>query len=119
VVVLGSADNYPEDWDIGFGTAQPRVVFNGGAPSGRASDIRWTHWGEARAFGTGKAAIYRPEGGYYSEEVTVLLRAEAIRDCNGKRAYTRLYAREPDKPGGPLGAWFLWADDDNLCVADY
>lgn len=118
MVVLGSADHYPGSYDLGYGTQRPREIFNGGVPSGRLMDIRWTHWGEAQAFGKGEAFIYRPGGGYYDGTVPALLRAEAIRDCKGTKAYTRLYVREPDRPGAPPGPWFLWTDDPDLCVED-
>lgn len=35
----------------------------------------------------------------------------------GPLAYTRLYVRDPARPGGPLGKWSLWSGSSTLCQA--
>ena len=38
----------------GFGSAEPRIVYLGGDPTGYVSKITWRHWGEATAVGFGQ-----------------------------------------------------------------
>jgi hypothetical protein len=97
----------------GWGTARPRVIFNGGSPGGLAERIRWRDWGVPIASGTGRIAAYRPEGGYYPEQVKVELRATRLGTCPGsrRRAYTRLLARSQTRPHGPMGDWHPWTLD--------
>jgi hypothetical protein len=103
----------------GFGTVRPREIFNGGDPSGLVQDIAWKHWGSATATGTGKTSIFKPQGGYYPELVRAQLRASKLGHCtaHGPLAYTRLQAREPSRPGGRLGKWFLWSGEKSICVS--
>jgi hypothetical protein len=114
--VLGKKGLMP--YGTGWGTAHPREIFNGGAPSGSVSRIRWRHWGAATATGSGRAPTYKPGGGYYAKRVRVQLRATRIGRCPGghRRAYTRLIVREQTKPGGQFGDWFAWTLD--LCDFD-
>ena len=114
--VLGKKGLMP--YGKGWGTAHPRTIFNGGAPSGSVSNIRWRHWGAATATGSGRAPQYRPSGGYYAKRVRVQLRATRLGRCPGghRRAYTRLIVREQTRPGGPFGDWFAWTLD--LCKFD-
>jgi hypothetical protein len=111
--VLGKKGLMP--YGTGWGTAHPREIFNGGAPSGSVGRIRWRHWGAATATGSGRAPTYKPGGGYYAKRVRVQLRATRLGRCPGghRRAYTRLIVREQTKPGGPFGEWFAWTLD--LC----
>ena len=103
----------------GFGTMAPRRIFNGGDPSGLVAAITWSHWGSATTTGTGKTSIFKPGGGYYPRLVTAQLRASRLGRCgaHGPLAYTRLQAREPSRPGGRLGKWFLWSGQKSICVA--
>jgi hypothetical protein len=114
--VLGKKGLMP--YGTGWGTAHPREIFNGGAPSGSVGRIRWRHWGAPTATGSGRAPTYKPGGGYYAKRVRVQLRATRLRRCPGghRRAYTRLIVREQTKPGGPFGNWFAWTLD--LCDFD-
>jgi hypothetical protein len=114
--VLGKKGLMP--YGTGWGSAHPREIFNGGAPSGSVGAIRWRHWGAATATGSGRAPTYKPGGGYYAKRVRVQLRATRLGRCPGghRRAYTRLIVREQTKPGGPFGHWFAWTLD--LCDFD-
>ncbi len=111
--VLGVSDyvNGGEGW----GTVAPSLIFNGGSPGGRASDITWENWGTATARGRGKLPLSRPEGNYYPSLGAIELEATRLSTCPGddQPAYTRLRIRAPEVPGGPLGAWALWSLD--LC----
>jgi hypothetical protein len=108
-VVLGSKRLVSPDGD-GFGTAHPADIYNGGDPSGHVTHIRWTDWGPTVATGVGLNAILQPQGGYYPGLVTIQLRAYDIGRCtaHGPLAYRKLSAREPSRPGGPLGPWSAW-----------
>jgi hypothetical protein len=115
--VLGAKAYAPNG--IGFGTAHPKQFHNGGDPSGLVTKIAWKHWGASSAYGTGKNALFRPEGGYYSKLATVKLRAYDLGTCPGsqRRAYRRLKFRAPEKPGGKLGQWRSWSGAKTICVA--
>ncbi|EHN10501.1 hypothetical protein PAI11_26080 [Patulibacter medicamentivorans] len=117
-IVLGNAAYAPNG--SGFGTAKPRVIFNGGAPSGRVERIRWTGWGHRIATGRGYTPIYRPEGGYYRRLGRIQLRASGRGTCPGtsQRAYLKLRARVVSKPGGRLGKWFSWSGSRTICTFD-
>lgn len=101
----------------GWGMARPHRIFNGGDPSGLVSEIRWTSWGAGTAHGYGMTSIFKPGGGYYPKLVTAELRAQDLGKCGSRTAYTRLFVREPKRPGGPLGKWFAWAGFKTLCKA--
>lgn len=114
--VLGKKGLMP--YGTGWGAAHPREIFNGGAPSGSVSAIRWRQWGEATATGKGMMPAYRPGGGYYAKRVRVELRASRLGRCpgSGHRAYTRLITRAQVRPGGPFDDWSPWTLD--LCDFD-
>ena len=114
--VLGSKTFIPRV-GVGWGTYQPREVFNGGDPSGMVHGITWTDWGKADAYGYGKTYIFKRNGGYYPGSVTAELRAYDLGRCvpNGPLAYQLLDARVPSAPGGKLGPWFVWDDVKTLC----
>ena len=116
-VVLGSASWAPHG--KGFGTAHPQEIFNGGDANGSVSDIQWSSWGGRTAFGVGEQPIFKPGGGYYSRPVQARLHAVALGRCypGGPLAYRRLYVRDPVRPGGPLGKWYLWSGSSSLCHA--
>ena len=102
---------------VGWGTALPDVIFNGGDPNGRAWNLRWSHWGAATASARGLTWIFRPNGGYFAKPAVIELRAGAIGRCSkgGPLAYTHLEAREAVRPGGPLGKWFDWGGWPSIC----
>jgi hypothetical protein len=102
----------------GFGTARPKTIFNGGDPSGLVEHLTWSHWGSRTTTAIGKTAIFKPGGGYYPGLVRAELRATRLGHCSarGPAAYTRLEARVPSRPGGPLGKWFLWSGEKSICV---
>ncbi len=115
--VLGEAGFYGE-YGEGWGTAKPKLIFNGGAPSGRASKITWRSWGSATATGRGSTPIYKSSGGYYTKLGRIQLRASRLSSCpgtDGLAAYTRLTARVQQKPGGRYGRWFQWGGNADLC----
>jgi hypothetical protein len=101
----------------GWGTSQPSKIYNGGDRSGLVAHIRWSNWGQSVALGSGMHAIFKPEGGYYSQLVPITLRAYDIGTCTSgsPRAYLKLSTRQPVRPGGPLGSWSSWTEAPNLC----
>ncbi len=115
-VVLG-VPGYEGSQGVGWGTAHPSEIFNGGDPSGLVTNIHWSSWGGPTANGTGKNAIFMPAGGYYKQRVTIQLRATDRGRCtaHGGLVYRKLYSREPHRPGGPAGGWEPWSND--LCRA--
>jgi hypothetical protein len=115
-IVLGARAFAP--MGVGFGTARPRTIFNGGDPSGLVEHLTWSHWGSRTATAVGETAIFKPQGGYYPGLVRAELRASRPGHCHarGPLAYTRLEAREPSHPGGRLGKWFLWSDEKSVCA---
>jgi hypothetical protein len=113
--VLGASAFAPHGG--GFGTAHPRRIFNGGDPSGLVSSIHWTGWGGAVAHGRGLNPIFRPQGGYFAQRARIQLRAQRLGTCGSGPAYTRLYVRLPQWPGGPLGPWWRWAAARTICAA--
>jgi hypothetical protein len=117
LVVLGS-----KQWALpdgyGFGRAHPRAIFNGGDPSGLVTHLVWREWGAGVATASGRNAIFKPNGGYYPQLVTIDLRASDLGRCSaaGPLAYRKLSAREPSRPGGPPGKWFAWAGARTICA---
>lgn len=77
-------------WDSGtegYGQARPAIVFNGGDPSGRITDIQWQSWGGAEAVGKGVA-------GYSAGPFLLPLKVEPstivafdLGRCDGKLVY--------------------------------
>jgi hypothetical protein len=102
---------------IGWGTAHPRLIYNGGDPNGRAWNLRWTGWGTALTHARGLTWIFKPDGGYFAKPGAIELRASRLGRCgsNGPRAYTRLEVREALRPGGPLSRWFIWGGWKSTC----
>ena len=113
--VLGIKEVYPGG--KGWGTKAPAIVYNGGVPSGLIDHIRWRNWGAPVAYGSGITSIYKPNGGYYPQQVPAELRAEDLGRCRpgGPLTYRRLYVRNPLKPGGPVDQWRLWSLLKTLC----
>ena len=113
--VLGSKVFIPRI-GVGWGTYQPREIFNGGDPSGMVHGITWTYWGQPDAYGYGQTYIFKPKGGYYPVSVTAELRAYDLGRCtaNGP-VYQHLDARVPSVPGGKLSQWFAWDNGKTLC----
>jgi hypothetical protein len=103
----------------GWGAVRPHRIFNGGDPSGLVDHIHWRSWGGAVAVGTGLHAIFRPHGGYYRHRVVAILRAGRLGWCEGKRAYRKLWIKEPRRPGGKLGPWYAWSGAGNVCERPY
>jgi hypothetical protein len=104
----------------GFGTERPATIFNGGVPSGMVSGISWSSWGGPTASGRGRNPLYKPQGGYFRQNGKVALRAEKIGTCPDGTgpAYTELWARFPNWPGGPLGPWVKWSGSQTICSFD-
>ena len=102
----------------GFGTCRPSAINNGGDPSGTISSITWDAWGPPSVLGFGENPIIKlPEGGYYPQPVRAELRATDLGHCPGSNslAYLQLFIREPSRPGGLDGPWFLWSGASSLC----
>ena len=97
-------------YGVGWGTAHPRRIFNGGDPSGEAFDLAWKRWGGSTTVADGLTWVFTPSGGYYRKPLPIELRAFRIGRCagGGPPAYTRLDARVVVKPGGTFGHWFPW-----------
>jgi hypothetical protein len=115
-VVLGKKHLFP--YGIGWGTAHPRLIYNGGDPSGRAWHLTWRKWGAHAAYAHGLNWIFRPNGGYYGKPGAIELRASRISRCtpHGPLAYTFLQARVAVRPGGPLTHWFAWGGWKSTCT---
>lgn len=112
--VLG-AKAFAAPYGKGFGTAEPKEIFNGGDPSGSVRDIKWTGWGNPSAIGYGLNPIFKPHGGYYRKPARIELRATALGKCGKQAAYTKLEVRIPKKPGGKLGKWMSWSGAYTIC----
>ena len=117
-VTLGSSKFFAP-LSRGFGTVRPKEIFNGGDPSGLVTNINWVSWGGAQATGHGLSAIFKPGGGYYGTPVRIDLIARDEGTCPGVShpADRQLFAREPSRPRGKPGKWFLWAGANDLCAA--
>jgi hypothetical protein len=115
-VVLGSAA-FAGQGGEGWGTSRPMRVFNGGDPSGLLREIRWASWGGSSAIGYALHPIFKPHGGYYPEPVLAIVRASGLGRCSpsGPLAYTHLSIRDPERPDGPLGAWYAWSGAKSIC----
>jgi hypothetical protein len=95
---------------VGYGTAEPTQVFNGGDPTGDVSDITWTGWGTAHATGSG-TSTYVPPGedvaSGYPAPATIV--AFDLGTCGNGPAYTAVewyfpqYGQTFD-PGSYIGA---------------
>lgn len=116
-VAIGFSGLFPNG--EGWGEVKPKTLFNGGAPSGLVTKIKWKHWGSSVAIGYGRIPLYMPRGGYYKRLGRIKLRASALGTCQpgGQLTYTLLRARVPKRPGGRLGRWFKWSGYSNLCEA--
>jgi hypothetical protein len=115
-VVLGS-EAFAKPSGAGWGTSQPRRIYNGGDPSGLVTEIQWTGWGGPTAMGYGVGSIFKPRGGYYSQPVLTELRASGLGKCTpgGPPAYTHLSVRAPIRPEGPYRPWSSWSEAKTLC----
>jgi hypothetical protein len=116
-VVLGKR-GLTGSYGLGWGTSSPSLIYNGGVPSGKAWDLRWSNWGSASAATAhGLTWLYRPHGGYYGKPGAIELRAYRLGRCvpGGVRAYTRLAVRVAIRPGGPLGRWYAWGGWHTTC----
>ncbi len=113
-LIIGSK-KYAAPIGQGWGTSEPKKLFNGGDPAGDLEHIDWKSWGGKTAIGWGRTWVFEPHGGYYNRPVRVELRATSIGECAGHRAYRRLFVRHPNRPGGKLGPWHSWGPGRNLC----
>ena len=90
--VLGSKAFIPRV-GVGWGTYQPKEIFNGGDPSGMVRGIAWTDWGKPDSYGYGKTYIFKPNGGYYPGSVTAELRAFDLGRCTPSGPHLRASRR--------------------------
>ncbi|HEX3824987.1 MAG TPA: hypothetical protein VHV79_11035 [Mycobacteriales bacterium] len=120
VPVLGSKkfDTMPDA--VGYGTAHPKRIFNGGDPSGDAYHLRWASWGAAASLGHGKTYVFKPSGGYYKRPGRIELKATRLGHCtaHGPLAYRHLHARVAG-PGKSYGHWFRWSEVKNICHSHF
>jgi hypothetical protein len=116
VPVLGAHRHLGHLGGIGWGTAHPRQLSNGGDGTGHIHRIHWKTWGAERAFGHGMVGALRPRGGPFRRLVRIRLRAQLLGHCPGltRPAYRRLYVRVALRPGAPVGPhWHLWGPPRN------
>ena len=112
-VVLGSKTydhGVPVTWHwLGWGTARPPVVSNGGDPGGVVFNIHWHKWGQPIATAYARTSIYLAKRGWYWG-VWIEVRAVLIGKCPNAdaRAYLHLQVRERKRLNGPLGPWIEW-----------
>jgi hypothetical protein len=113
-IVLGK--KHLLSYGIGWGTAHPRVIYNGGDPTGKAWHLTWRNWGAAVAYARGLTWIEPHRRGYHGKGA-IELRASRIGRCTpqGPRAYTYLQARVVVRPGGRLSQWFAWSGWKSIC----
>lgn len=72
----------------GYGSARPRVVYNGGSPSGRITAITWSSWGGPTADGDGRALnVSNSKGVADAPEEPAKIRAFDLDICNGQLVY--------------------------------
>jgi hypothetical protein len=98
----------------GFGQVQPTVIFNGGDPTGRVTDIRWTSWGASKATGAGTGWYPGANGvaeGHY-EPATVV--AFDLGRCGGKLMYRAVEWYFPSN-----GDHFNPRQYEDICKGDY
>jgi hypothetical protein len=114
-VVLGSKTSF-EPYGRGWGLRHPVSVDNGGDPSGKAWDLRWTHWGKSTTSAAGLTYL-GPSKSRDWRKGRLQFRASRLGRCgpSGPRAYTRLQVRVAELHGGAFGAWQLWNGRLNLC----
>jgi hypothetical protein len=104
-------------YGAGWGSPHPSKISNGGDASGLAYQLHWRTWGGTSAIADGLNPIFKPGGGYYQKPGRIQLRATDKGRCSrgGPLAYRQLYARVSSRPGGPLGKWFRWGGQQNIC----
>jgi hypothetical protein len=114
-IVLGSKTSFLPS-RVGWGTPKPRLINNGGDPSGIVSDIRWRNWGQSTATANGVTWL-DPTLTRGWVRGRAQLRASRIGRCSsrGPRAYTRLEGRVAPEKGGRFSSWMLWNGRPNLC----
>jgi hypothetical protein len=75
----------------GYGEVKPTLVFNGGDPTGRLSNIRWSSWGGPTATGSGTALYVAPNQIVaQGEPATATVVAFDLGMCAGKLAYQKI-----------------------------
>lgn len=115
--VLGKKGLVP--YGIGWGTAHPKEIFNGGDPSGDVWSVRWSHWGAATATGHGLGNGFKPQGGYYARPVKTVFKASGLGRCtgHGPRAYRTLWFKQQVKPGSArYTKWYWWSGLRSICA---
>ncbi len=90
VPVLGNAHAFSPA-ARGFGSIEPKLVYFGGDPTGRFTNLKWTHWGNAKSTGIGRGYFPPPGKPVASAvRVPVILAASSLGSCRGHLAYRRL-----------------------------
>ena len=87
---------------IGYGHPRPRMVYNGGDPTGLVRKIRWTGWGRERAVGVGVSTYVWP-GTSVAEGASRGARIVAFHlgTCRGRPSYNAV-------------TWFFPQYDENF-----
>jgi serine protease Do len=99
----------------GYGTTAPKVVYNGGSPSGRVQDIAWKDWGSDRSFGSGTGLYVGPDQSTAEgtlEPATVV--AFNLGTCGGTASYNAVTWFFPGR-----GQEFDPDSYINPCTGDY
>jgi hypothetical protein len=75
---------------VGYGTARPSELFNGGVATGHVFDIVWDSWGDDPAVGHG-IGYYSATGGSSSAlEHPATVVAFDLGDCDGRNGYRQV-----------------------------
>jgi hypothetical protein len=99
----------------GYGQAEPRVINNGGDPTGVVTRIHWNTWGGPRAIGAGTGWYVGPNSdvvhGHYEAARIVLFH---LGTCKGRLAYDAIEWYFPDR-----GQHFVSGDYIDACTGAY
>lgn len=100
----------------GYGRVEPGTIFNGGDPTGLVQHVRWKHWGQSRAVGSGIGFWVWPgrgvaDGTIRSRAVVV---AYDLGRCRRKLAYRRIQWFYPK-----YGESFDLRNYINTCTGEY
>lgn len=91
----------------GYGRVAPRLVDNGGDPTGVVAKIQWKHWGSAKATGSGVGLWVGPHQVVADgHEQSVKIVAFHLGRCHGRKAYNAI-------------EWFFPQHAEHFSAGDY